>query len=145
MRDGEQVTITNRPKDFPVWFELHPTEVCDSLALEMAARIKEGRYPNEPLDGPNLWRLKSGDRVAWVGPERPDRPSVDGILAIVDCRECALAVGEGEYSSLEDFVGFGALTRSEARPEDIARCHASVNFVKQLGLPRTWASEWNLG
>jgi hypothetical protein len=45
MRDGYHVTITNRPEDFPAWFELHPTEVCNSLVLKMAARIEEGHYP----------------------------------------------------------------------------------------------------
>ena len=145
MRDGYHVTITNRPEDFPAWFELHPTEVCDGLALKMAARIEDGEYPEEPLDGPNLWRLKTGDRVAWVGAERPERPSVDGILAIVDCRECALAVGEGDRGGLEEFVGFGAPTTPDMKPEDAARCRAAVEVVKQLGLPRSWGSEWRLG
>jgi hypothetical protein len=145
MRDGYHVTITNRPVDFPAWFELHPTEVCGSLAWKMKARIKEGRYPKEPLDAPNLWRLKSGDRVAWVGAERPERPSVDGILEIVACRECALVVGEGNLGSLEDFVGFGAPLTPEAKPEDVHRGHAAVEFVKQLGLPRTWGPEWHIG
>lgn len=101
MRDGYYVTITNRREDLPVWFGLHPTEVCNRLALKMAARIEEGQYPKKPLDGPNLWWLKSGDRVAWIGAERPERRSVDGILVIVDCRECALAVGEGDRGGLE--------------------------------------------
>jgi hypothetical protein len=145
MRDGYHVTITNRPEDFPAWFELHPAEVCNNLALKMAARIEEGHYPEEPLDGPNLWRLKSGDRVAWVGAERPDRPSVDGILAILDCRECALAVGEGDRGGLEEFVDFGAPTTPDMKPEDAARCRAAVEVVKQLGLPRSWGPEWRLG
>jgi hypothetical protein len=145
MRDGYHVTITNCPEDFPVWFELHPTEVCDILALKMEGRIKEGHYPPEPLDGPNLWRLKSGDRVAWVGAERPERPSVDGILAIVDCWECVLAVGDGDFGSLEEFVGFGAPTTPVMKPADAARGQAAVKVVKQLGLPRTWGPEWLLG
>jgi hypothetical protein len=145
MRDGYHMTITNRPEDFPVWFELHPTEMCGSLALKMAASIREGQYPNEPLLGPNLWRLKSGDRVAWIGAERPERPSVDGILEIVDCGECALAVGEGDYSSLEQFVSFGAPTKPKAKPEDVNRGHAAVELIKQLGLPRTWGPEWHIG
>jgi hypothetical protein len=42
MGDGYHVTITIRPEDFPAWFELHPTEACNSLALKMAARIEGG-------------------------------------------------------------------------------------------------------
>ena len=30
MRDGYHVRMTNQPEDFPVWFELHPTEMYDS-------------------------------------------------------------------------------------------------------------------
>ena len=145
MRDGYHVTITNRPEDFPAWFELHPTEVCNSLALKLAARIEKGQYPKVPLDGPNLWRLKSGDRVAWVGAGRPERPSVDGILAVVDCRESALAVGEGDRGGLEEFVGFGAPTTRNIKPEDAACCRAAVEVVKQLGLARSWGPEWRLG
>ena len=76
------------------WFRLHPTEICDSFVYKMMAQVGKGDYPSEPIEGPNLWRLKPGDRVAWVGAERPDRHCVTGILAILGCRESALAVGE---------------------------------------------------
>ena len=145
MRDGYHLTITNRLEDFPVWFELHPTEVCNSIALKMAARTEEGQYPEEPFDGPNLWRLKSGDRLAWIGAERPERRSIDGILAIVDCRECALAVGEGDRGGLEEYIGFGAPSTPSMKSSDAARCQAAVEVVKQLGVPRTWVPEWRLG
>ncbi len=145
MRDGYRVTVTNRPEDFPAWFELHPTEVCNTLVWKMEARIKEGRFPKEPLDGPNLWRLRSGDRVAWVGADRPGRPSVDGILAILDCHDCALGIGEGEFSRPEEFVGFGSPTTTEMKPEDVARCQTAVNIVEHLEIPLTWASKWRLG
>ena len=139
MREGYHVMITNRPEDFPAWFELHPTEVCGNLALKMAASS------DEPLDGPNLWRLKSGDRVAWVGAERPERPSVAGIFSIVACWGCALAVGEGDRGRPEEFVGFGAPTTPDMKPGDAARYQAALKVVKQLGLPRTWSPEWRLG
>lgn len=145
MRDGDHVTITNRLQDFPVWFELHPTEVCDTLALKMMAKLEKGHKPGEPVEGPNLWRLKSGDRVAWVGAERPERPSVNGILAILTCDECALAVGEGNWGTIEEFVGFGAPKTSDMDPEDAARCRAAVEAVKELGLSNVWGPEWHLG
>lgn len=145
MRDGDHVTITNRPEDLPAWFELHPTEVCDNLALKMMEKMKKGYKPGERIDGPNLWRLKSGDRVVWVGAERPERHSVNGILAILNCDKCALAVGEGNWDSLKAFVGFGAPSTPVMNPEDVVRCQAAVKAVKQLGLPRTWGPDWRLG
>jgi hypothetical protein len=145
MRDGYHVTITNRLEDLPPWFRLHPTEVCDSFVYKMMATVEKGDYPSEPMDGPNLWRLKSGDRVAWVGAERPERPSVNGILAILDCDECALAVGEGDWDSVKQFACFGVPTAPKMNPEDSARCQTAVKIVKQLGVPRSWRPEWRLG
>jgi hypothetical protein len=145
MQDGSHVTITNRPEDLPPWFELHPTEVCNRLAYKMMAEMEKGYEPHEPVDGPNLWRLKSGDRVAWVGADRPERRSAQGILAILDCGECALAVGSANWDSVREFAGFGAPTTPEMKPEDVTRCRAAVEVAKQLGLPRTWEPEWQLG
>src|SRR6185437_10472419 len=98
--------------------------------------------PDAPMQGPNLWRLKSGDRVAWVGADRPDRRSVNGILAILDCRDAALLVGEGEQGGLEEFAGFGKPSTPEMKPDDVARCQTAVNVVRTLGLPRTWGPDW---
>jgi len=145
MLDGYHLIVTNRLEDLPPWFRLHPTEVCDSFVYKMMGKVEKGDYPGEPMDGPNLWRLKSGDRVAWVGAERPDRRSVNGILAILDCREPALAVGAADWDTVQEFAGFGAPTSEEMKPDDVARCHAAVEAVKKLGLPREWAPEWRLG
>jgi hypothetical protein len=145
MRNGYHVTITNRLEDLPPWFRLHPTEVCDSFVYKMMPKVEKGDYPSEPVDGPNLWRLKSGDRLAWVGADRPERKSVNGVLAILDFDDCALAVGEGDRSGLEEeLIGFGRLTTPDIQ-EDVARCQAAVKAVKELGLPRTGAPEWMLG
>jgi hypothetical protein len=145
MRDGYHITITNRLEDLPLWFRLHPTEVCDSFVYKMMAKVEKGDYPSEPVDGPNLWRLKSGDRVAWVGADRPERRSVNGILSILHCDHSALAVGEGNRGSLEEFMGFGCPTTPNMKPEDAERCQAAVLAVKQLEFPRTWEPKWMLG
>jgi hypothetical protein len=145
MRDGSHLTITNRLEDLPPWFRLHPTEVCGSFVYKLLPNVEKGDDPSEPMEGPNLWRLKSGDRVAWVGAERPDRRSVNGILAILDCRESALAVGTADWETVEEFAGFGAPTTDEMNPDDVARCQAAVSAVTKLGLPREWAPEWRLG
>jgi hypothetical protein len=145
MCDGYHVTITNRLEDLPPWFRLHPTEVCDSFVYKMMAKVEKGDYPSEPMDGPNLWRLKSGDRVAWVGADRPERHSVNGMLAILDFRDCALATGEGDRGGLETFIGFGRPSTPDMKPQDVVRCKAAVKAVKRLGLPEEWAPKWMLG
>lgn len=71
LRDGDWVTITNRVADLPVWFELHPTEVQGLLVYDMKRKLERGHQPGEVMDGPNLWRLKTGDRLAWLGVSRP--------------------------------------------------------------------------
>jgi hypothetical protein len=43
------------------------------------AEVEAGNYPGERMDGPNLWRLKSGDGVAWVGADRPERRAANGL------------------------------------------------------------------
>lgn len=145
MRDGDFVTITNRLEDLPAWFELHPTEVCNALAYKMMAKLGEGYQARDPLDGPNIWRLRAGDRVAWVGAERPDRRPVDGVLAILDCYECALALGESNLGGINEFMDFGSPSTASPRPEDSARGRAAVKVVQQLGIPNTWAAGWWLG
>ena len=145
MQDGYHVTISNRPEDFPVWFELHPSEVCNALVYKMMAKLERGYQPGDPMDGPNIWRLKVGDRVAWIGADRPEQTSANGILAILDCCACALAIGEGRFGRAEEFVGFGAPSTDEMNPADAERGHAAVEFVKRLGIPRTWGPEWRIG
>src|SRR5690242_11463279 len=108
----------------------------------MMAKIENRDYPNEPMCGPNLWRRKSGDRLAWVGEDRPERRSRNGILAILDCQYAVLAVGKEDRGGLEEFIGFGRPTAQDMKPGDVVRCRAAVKVVKELGIPRTWAPEW---
>lgn len=84
IRDGSDVVITNRLEHLPPWFRLHPTEICDSFVYKLYKQVERGEYAESPLDGPNLWRLKSGDRVAWVEADRAEQRAVNRILAILD-------------------------------------------------------------
>jgi hypothetical protein len=145
MRDGYHVTITNRLEDLPPWFRLHPTEVCGGFVYKLLPKVEKGDYPSAPMEGPNLWRLKSGDRLAWLDAERPDRRSFYGILAILDCQDSALAVAEAYWDSVQSFAGFGAPTTPEMKPEEVARCQTALAAIQKLGLPREWAPEWRLG
>jgi len=146
MRAGDFVTITNRCEDLPSWFELHPTEVCGRLAYKMMERLNKGYRPGDILDGPNLWRLRAGDRLAWTGSPRHATPCSGSILAVLDFREAALAIGEtNRDQTMEESVAFGSLTTEGQRSENAAKCHEAVMFVRQMGVPRTLATDWQLG
>ena len=146
MRDGDFVTITNRIQDLPYWFELHPTEVCNRLAYEMMEKFSKGYLPGDPVDGPNVWRPRAGDRLAWIGNQRPENPSSGNVLAILDFRKSALAIGEtNRGQSLEDAIAYGSITTNGLRSEDAVKCHEAVKIVRQMGVPRTLAVDWKLG
>jgi hypothetical protein len=152
LRDGDFITITNRLVDLPAWFELHPTEVQGLLAHEMGRKLEQGYQAGEVIDGPNLWRLKAGDRMVWVGVSRPGSPATNGIIAILDFHECALAIGESSKpQGLLEFVAFGALKPAEDRigneyAQDVARCHTAFAAVQNLGGPDVLTDGgWALG
>jgi len=136
MRDGDFVTFTNRMADLPPWFKLHPSEVCDVLADEMAA--------SEVMQGPNIWRLRTGDRVAWVGNSHPGRDGIDGLLAVLDCQACTLALGEMPQGGLNELVEFGAPRAGMPSAEDRARGQVARRAIELMDVPDSIAFEWQL-
>jgi hypothetical protein len=132
------VTITNRWQDFPPWFDLHPLEVSGQFIPWMKERMEARDYPEEPIDGPNIWRVKGGDRVVWVGLSRSEQPSVDGVLGIVDCRAAVAVLGD-DPDSLFPFMKF------EQSPGAIALCTAGLEAERSLRFPRVYDFEWRLG
>ena len=149
MRDGDFVTITNRIEDLPPWFELHPSEVCNHAARVISERLKAGQEAGEIMDGPHIWRVRAGDRIAWAGPSRPGMEAVDSLLSIVQFEECALVIGESNRRmGLEEFIGFGSPTQAKQSPEKVARCRRAYEAVRNLGIPRSIADvdvEWVFG
>jgi hypothetical protein len=144
-RDGDFVTLTNRVADLPTGFELHPLEVAGSLAYWMMKRLNEGYRPAEPIDGPNLWRVRAGDRVAWVGASRSGVRSDDGVLEVVNFQVDALVNGE-PLMFIEGAPTFGGVTD----PESVIGkrlCSAGMAAILEGGSPRTIAADpqWHLG
>jgi hypothetical protein len=144
LRDGDSVTITNRLEDLPTWFELHPTETQGTFAYKMLRDLKDGHQPGDVMDGPNLWRLLAGDRVVWMGESRPGQHAVDHILAILDLRQCALAIGESPRGTLLEAIAFGAL-KTDRGTADVVLGRTAVAAVRRLGVPRAQATQWALG
>ena len=109
-------------------------------------KLENGYEPKEIVDGPNIWRVKAGDRLAWVGKSRPGLTAADGILSVLDFHENALCLGDNRQNmSFEAVMAFGSLIESSSDQEQIARCKAALKFIQKLGTPDTWAPEWRLG
>ena len=146
MRAGDFVTITNRTDDLPPWFKLHPTEVCNRLAYSMMEKLKKGYRPGEIMDGPNLWRFRAGDRLAWIGEPRTGMQSHGNVLVVLDFVESALAIGETTRNqTMEEAIAFGSLTPQGEAPENVAKVREAVAIVREMGTPRTLATDWQLG
>jgi hypothetical protein len=79
LKNGELVTITNRYEDLPAWFELHPLEAQNSAVQPMQKKLQSGYEPGEIVEGPNLWRAITGDKIGWVARTRPRQESNDGV------------------------------------------------------------------
>jgi hypothetical protein len=136
--EGASVTITNRWQDFPHWFDLHPTEVGYNLRGWMKSRLQTRDYPDEPIDGPNIWRARGGDRIVWVGLPRTGQVIVDGVLGILDCNSAVAVLGNHpdgplgfmEFKSTETSIRLGA---------------AAARAERSLGIPRVLDTVWHLG
>ena len=143
LRDGNFVTITNRRSDLPNGFDLHPSEVCGELVEWMMRRLDAGYEPDDPIDGPNLWRVLAGDRVAWVG---DPRGGVDGdgpVLGLLTFNVDALVYGD----RLDISRGFGWFEERDESEESKQLIGEGWKAIRSLGTPRTAAgdSQWALG
>ena len=141
MRDGDFVTITNRWADLPAWFELNPIETADAAAFEMMKRLKAGYRPKEPMDGPNIWRPKAGDRLVWVTTKDARQP----VREILTLRTCAVAIGENPKPSSEALLFFGVQQNNEMTPAYTAAGRAGFEAAVAIGIPREFVAEWRFG
>lgn len=146
LRDGNYITLTNRRTDLPEWFELHPLEVSGSLVSWMKKRLDEGYKPQEPVDQKNVWRVFSGDRIAWVGPSREGAHSEDGVLGLVDFKENAVVYGD-PFDSFSGFPSFGGFDQAAPSHEGARLCSVGWNVLNGLGPPRTASTDdqWRIG
>ena len=141
MRDGDFVTITNRWADLPAWFELHPLEVADRAALEMMKRLDAGYKQREIMDGPNLWRMKAGDRLVWVTNRDRSQP----VREILELKACVLAIADNASPSSDFDAVFRALQGTELPASDAAAMRVGFDAATALGAPRIFATEWRFG
>ena len=141
MRDGDYLTITNRWVDLPVSFELHPLEVADRAVWEMQKRLDAGYKPKEVMDGPNLWRAKTGDRLVWVSLADSAKP----VKELLNLRACALVLGENSNPFSVGIIAFGSPEGDELTPAAATAMRVGFEAVVALGVPREFAPEWRFG
>jgi len=143
IKDGQYVMITNRVCDLPNWFSLRPEEVGGAVTTAPMDRdrLNTGDLQEGPLDGPNIWRVQAGDRIAWV---RPGLGPQATVLAILRLDANALVLGEALSSSLQDHVAFGALPKPMP-PGAVDAARAVLHAIRSHGIPRTISTEWRFG
>jgi hypothetical protein len=145
LREGSSVLITSRSIDLPAWIELHPTETAGVLSFQTMKRLDEGWVPSEPVDAPNIWRIRAGDRVVFAGQSRPGVTAhARGLIEILDFTENGMIVGETQSSSLEDHTSFGQPQHGDASGDQVRTARAAVDAVRRLGIPSTISLEWHL-
>jgi hypothetical protein len=148
-REGDSITISDRPEDFPAWFQLAADEVSGPAANAMVAKLNRGEIvANEPVRAANVWRLTAGSRLAWMGVRRPAYPTFDGaqgLLQLVDFHENALAVGESPSMGADASLNFGALATRTPSPEVGEMPGSARKWVRHLGMPRVMAVDWAIG
>ncbi|MCE5334503.1 MAG: hypothetical protein LLG06_07910 [Desulfobacteraceae bacterium] len=144
LKNGDFATITDRHDDLPDWFELHPFETSNSAARWMKRKLDAGYEPTEPVDGPNIWRVRAGDRIIWVGGSRSDIKSEEGILGIMEFMTDAAVIGEPfDFSSgLPTFGRFG----EKRSPELLKLFRKGFHAACRLGLPNEISVDrWAIG
>ena len=141
--DGDSVLITNRLEDLPTWFQLHPSEVCNSLAFQFLRDVG-GRLPaDEPMEVANVWRVLPGDCVAWIGPSRPTVQAQGHILELAAFHVSAAVIGQPQTLDPRDTYGFRAPAGAPS-PEQSAGLRTVARHAFQQ--PASYlATEWALG
>ena len=141
LQDGDYLTITNRWADLPSWLELHPLEVSGQAVSEMKKRLDAGYEPPDPVEGPNLWRVRTGERLVWVSVSSSER----AVREILDLRTCALVIGESSAPPSIEIPSFGAPEGEGIPAKAIVACQAGVAAASRLGAPREFAPQWRFG
>ena len=140
MRDGESILVTNRLSDLPNWFSLRKEEVSSVLLPSLGRDYAE---PEETVQGPNVWRVGAGSRVAWVRPSSAFHQPGDAIMGFLDFRANSVVLGETDFRNMEYFLSFGSV--GNQTDEAIEASQAAYALAQALGCPRELSVEWLFG
>jgi hypothetical protein len=138
-REEDSVMITNRQADLPPWFELHPYDVSgQDLSFGAHLRIMGSDKPQTPMNGPNIWRPKAGDRLVWVDVNSDSQP----VIEIIDLKKNALVLGEAANPTFESLGTFGVPPGDRASSKMIRVVRQGLFEAAKLGCCDIFAEEW---
>jgi hypothetical protein len=143
-REGDKVTITNKYEDLPDWFTISHKEVRGRAAHLFVQDTRRAK-PLTPVSGENVWRVKSGDRIAWLGRPRRTFGSDNGVISIFECGAHVLALGEPCASGLEAWQFFGAPSSSTPNEYALSAVRTAIELVKQRGTRALRVDPWAIG
>jgi len=137
------VLITSRCDDLPEWFSLHPLETSGRSARWMRGELNKGYQPmDEPLDGPNIWRVKEGGYLVRLGTAKPSSAEEERIVEVLELRENVLVIGTIGSSKLQDVYSVSSDMLDE---KELQLCARVTDILSQRGLPRTMSlGGWTL-
>lgn len=140
LNGNTQILLTNRHQDLPYWFQMHPLETGGE-ALEWMRTLLEAGYepPEDPMEGPGIWRLCSGDKLVWLH----HTPNADQ-MTIYEMGACALLV----IASAGDSEGLALLLEDIDSPEDatdLKRVQDCRGRISLLPASRTFSDTWLFG
>lgn len=146
MRGGDFVTLTSRSIDMPSWVRLHPTEMGGALGRRWGAEYRAVGHdamdiPDGPMDAPNLWRLTTGDCVAWAATQPHGKAPVPGVFC---ARACTLAILETTASDISLERLSGGLPEHPLPTAVTDAMHLAVDAVRLQGVPRVWSDRWSI-
>lgn len=139
LEHDDTLTITNSRNELPSWIMRHPSAIYGQANSELTDQSIESA---EVLDGPNIWKILLGDRLARISVSHQGQQSVHDVLCLVDFTKSALAIGESGCQNR--VMNFGALTNPD-NPEAVAGGRYAADLIDQMGPPRVVAEHWSIG
>lgn len=140
LSDNTQILLTNRHQDLPDWFKMHPLET-GGTALGWMKQLLEAGYepPEDPMEGPGIWRLCSGDKLVWLHHTR----NADQ-MTIYEIGACGLLVraSTGDSEDLP-FLSDGIDQPDDAT--DLKRVQDCWGQISLLPASRTFSDTWLFG
>ena len=119
---------------------MHPLET-GGTALGWMKKLLETGYepPEEPMEGPGIWKLCCGDKLVWL----PRTPNADR-MTIFEIGACGLLI----RASTEDSEGLPFLSEDFDQPEDatdLRRVQDCWRRISWLPASRTFSDTWLFG